>query len=219
MSLKAEVGEMWQVFVLPQLSLLVFSHQLCFPTFFVKPLSKPGTISHLTFYELYNQSKAAINSIQRKREKNDWNTLRCRQTQLRNLLWHKHVLHSKSVWFDTGTTSVKNKSYEGNLRPKEFASNTDTKLDFHFSYVSHPTTFNMYVMSMLLLGKFSVACEPATTRSLFHLHFCQLKSFLNAITNDLACSASPWFSCLIYCRLRLFDAAVFHLPSPVVQTS
>lgn len=39
--------------------------------------------------------------------------------------------------------------------------------------------------------------EPATTRSLFHSHLCQLKSLLNAITNDLACSASPQFSCLI----------------------
>lgn len=40
-------------------------------------------------------------------------------------------------------------SYGVNLRPKVFAGNTDTQLDFHFSYASYPTSFNMYSISML----------------------------------------------------------------------
>lgn len=89
-SLKADVG--WDVTALIVSSLFpLLPHLLCW-TF-----PQPGTISHLTFNELYNQSKAAINSIQRKREKNDWNTLRYGQTQHRKQLWHKQVVHNKSA--------------------------------------------------------------------------------------------------------------------------
>lgn len=56
------------------------------------------------------------------------------------------------------------------------------------------TAFDVY--NNLFCVCVTVCKNPALPRSLFHLHFWQLKSLLNAITNDLACSASPQFFCL-----------------------
>lgn len=40
-------------------------------------------------------------------------------------------------------------SYGVKLSPKVFAGNTDTQLDFLFSYASYPPSFNMFSVSML----------------------------------------------------------------------
>lgn len=65
------------------------------------------------------------------------------------------------------------------------------------SVMSHTLpALNMYNVSCYCLEN-PKQSEPATPRSPFHLHFCQLRSLLNAITNDLACGAIQGFSCLI----------------------
>lgn len=81
--------------------------------------------SHLTFNELYNQSKAAINSIQRKREK------------MIGTLWDtdRHSIGNSSGTSGSCTTNqpslllVKHEMHENKI--------SKVPLNFHFSYVSY----------------------------------------------------------------------------------